>query len=82
MKRVETYRWKTLWAGKMSPTRYHASQEDIRKEHPEAVRIEGTLIVRMLPETPEDLAANALSMQTHPRAIRLHPDGTVKKAWE
>ncbi|VWX63195.1 hypothetical protein VARIO8X_90064 [Burkholderiales bacterium 8X] len=48
------YRWKTLWLGKLSPTRYHTTEEEIRKTHPEAVRIEGTLVVRMVPETDNE----------------------------
>lgn len=42
------YRWMTPlpWNGKMTPTRYHCTEEEIRKVHPNAVRIEGTLIVR------------------------------------
>lgn len=41
MRREEHYRWMTLWCGKMSKTRYHCTEEQIRKEHPEAVRVEG-----------------------------------------
>jgi hypothetical protein len=66
MKRIETYRWRTLWAGKMTATRYHCSEEDIRKEHPEAVRIEGTLIVREIPETDEERKAAQYSDLTSP----------------
>lgn len=55
MKTEHTYRWLTRWAGKMSPTRYHCTEEQIRKSHPEAVRIEGTLIVRQVAETVDEL---------------------------
>lgn len=54
MKREETYRWRTLWLGKMSATRYHCTEEFIRHRHPEAERIEGTLIVRMIHETEDE----------------------------
>lgn len=56
MKRVETYRWRVQWVGKWKTTRHHASEEDIRVEHPEAQRVDGTLIVRMLPETESERA--------------------------
>ena len=51
MKIEHTYRWMTKWNGKMSPTRYYCTEEQIRKRHPEAVRIEGSLIVQEIPET-------------------------------
>ena len=56
MKRVETYRWRVLWLGKSTVTRYHATEADIRVEHPEAVPVLDTLIVRELPETDEERA--------------------------
>lgn len=62
MKRIETYRWRTRWAGRWTITRYHASEADIRVEHPEAERVPGTLIVREVPETEEELAAAAAAM--------------------
>jgi hypothetical protein len=34
------------WLGKWTTTRHHCTEEDIRVEHPEAVRMEGTLIER------------------------------------
>lgn len=55
MKTEHTYKWLTKWNGKMSPTRYHCTEEFIRKSHPEAARIEGTLIVREVAETPEEM---------------------------
>lgn len=54
MKCIETWRWKTPWNGKWSTTRFHSTEEDIRRTHPEAVRVEGTLIVREIPEAPEE----------------------------
>ena len=64
MRREEQYRWKTLWNGKMTPTRYHCTEESIRKEHPEAVRIEGTLIVREIPETDDEWRARNLAVDS------------------
>jgi len=64
MKIEHHYRWRTLWNGKMSPTRHHCTEEQIRKSHPEAVRIEGTLIVREIPETDEEWRARDLAVDT------------------
>lgn len=64
MKIEHHYRWMTRWNGKMSPTRYHATEDEIRKSHPEAERIEGTLIVREIPETPEEWDARMRAIDT------------------
>jgi hypothetical protein len=54
MKCIETYRWKRLWNGNMSATRHHCTEVEIRKNNPEAVRIEGTLILREIPESADE----------------------------
>lgn len=64
MKIEHTYRWMTKWNGKMSPTRYHCTEEQIRKSHPEAVRIEGSLVVQEIPETDEEWHARNLEIDT------------------
>lgn len=56
MKRVEQYRWRVQWLGKWKTTRYHATEADIRVEHPEATPVAGSLIVREIPETAEEHA--------------------------
>jgi hypothetical protein len=57
MKHIEQHRWRILWAGKWKTTSYHASEEDIRVEHPEAEQVEGTLRVLEVPETDGERAA-------------------------
>lgn len=47
----------------MSPTRYHCTEQTIRKSHPEAVRVDNSLIVKWIPETPEEVAAQARALQ-------------------
>ena len=54
MKTVETYRWRVRWIKRWTTTSFHMSEADIRVEHPEAERVEGTLIIRQEPETAED----------------------------
>jgi hypothetical protein len=65
----------------MRDTRYHCTEDEIRIEHPEAERIEGTLIERWIPETPEEVAEHDQAMKPAV-AQRLNPDGSVKKHWE
>ena len=57
MKAVETYRWRVRWLGRWTVTKYHASEADVRIEHPEAEVLPGTLIVREVPETAAERAA-------------------------
>ncbi len=54
MKTVETYRWRYLERGKLKTTKFHCTWEHIREENPEAEPVEGTLILRQEPETPEE----------------------------
>ena len=64
MKTEHTYRWLTKWNGKMTPSQHHCTEESIRKQHPEAVRIEGTLIVREIPESDEEWRARNLAVDS------------------
>ena len=57
MKTEVTYQWRIQWAGKWSTTRHHFTEEHIRKEHPEAVRLDGTRRELQLPETELEIAA-------------------------
>lgn len=54
MKTVETYRWRVIWIKRWITTSFHMSEADIRVEHPEAVRVEGTLVVRHEAESAEE----------------------------
>jgi hypothetical protein len=57
MRREEHYRWRCRGpGGKAFTTRYHCTENEIRVEHPEAERVEGTLVVRDVPETAEEYA--------------------------
>lgn len=52
MKSVDYYRWKVKdRLGKWYTTRHDASEEQIRKQHPEAVRLDHTKVTRQIPET-------------------------------
>lgn len=54
MKTEERWRWRIKWCGKWTITSHHAAETQIRIEHPEATRIEGTRIEQQVPETHEE----------------------------
>lgn len=55
MKQEITYRWRIQWAGKWTTTRHHCTDEQIRREHPEAVCLVESKRVDMVPETDAEL---------------------------
>jgi hypothetical protein len=59
MKEEIRYRWRIQWAGKWGTTNHHCTEEQIRKEHPEAQCLEHTREVRLIPETAQEIAAAA-----------------------
>jgi len=61
MRTVETYRWRYVERGRVKTTKFHCSWDGIRYENPEAEPIEGTLILRQEPETPQEGIAFASS---------------------
>jgi hypothetical protein len=71
MKTIQTYKWRVLWLGRWATTRHHASAEQIRIEHPEAVPVLSTLIERQVPETEAERASaqagHAFSINAGPR---------------
>lgn len=58
MKTIEKWRWRIRWAGRWTTTRIAYSEADIRREHPEATYVEGSLIVVELPETQAEIPAS------------------------
>lgn len=70
MKEIALYRWRTLWLGKWSTTRYATTEEEIRKVHPDAKRLDHTREVRLVPETMEDYAANSTGGAQHGPEVR------------
>jgi hypothetical protein len=60
MREEIVYQWRIKWLGKWGLTRYKCTEERIRKEHMEAIMVEGSREVRLLPETPEELAKAGL----------------------
>lgn len=48
----DVYFWQIQWAGRWMTTYTRFSEEAIKREHPEAVRIDDSREDRMVPETP------------------------------
>jgi hypothetical protein len=83
MRTEHLYIWRILWTGKWCNTRYHCTEERILFEHPEAVRLENTLIVHEVPETDAEMQGMGRVGNSHWSGdVPRHPDGTVKKMWE
>ncbi len=57
MKKIEKWKWRIKWAGRWTTTRIARTEEDIKREHPEATRIEGSGVLVELPENEEEIAA-------------------------
>jgi hypothetical protein len=54
MRKVEKWLWKYRWAGRNRRGTIYMTEEQVKKEHPEAVRIEGSMKVFEEPETEEE----------------------------
>jgi hypothetical protein len=57
MKIVEKWHWKIRWAGRWTTTRIAFTEADIRREHPDAVKVEGWCVLVELPETEAEILA-------------------------
>lgn len=57
MQSVEKWLWKIRWAGRWTTSRTHFTEAEIRREHPEAERVDGSRIVVELPETAQEIEA-------------------------
>lgn len=58
MRYVEKWLWKIRWAGRLTTTRVHFTEAEIRVEHPDAVRVDGSRIVAELPQTEAEILAS------------------------
>lgn len=54
MKAEELWRWRVQGRDGSVVTAHHATEEAIRVDHPEAVRVEGTRIVMEVPDTVQE----------------------------
>jgi hypothetical protein len=51
MRKVEKWKWRIRWGDRMTTTRIHYTEAEIRREHPEAVRLDETRTLVTEPET-------------------------------
>jgi hypothetical protein len=58
MRRVEKYLWRIRWAGRTTTTRVHFTEAEILREHPEAVRVDGSRLEVDVPETEAEILAS------------------------
>lgn len=57
MRKVEKWKWRIHWGGRIVVTRVHFTEDEIRARYPEAVRVDDSRIEVLLPETPAELEA-------------------------
>lgn len=57
MKQVEKWLWEIRWNGRWTRTKILYTEEDIRREHPEAKRVDGSMVRVQVPETDAERAA-------------------------
>ena len=55
MKKVEKWLWRIKWGGVWTTTRIAYTENDVRREHPEAMKIESSRVVIELPETEAEI---------------------------
>lgn len=55
MRQEELWEWRIKWLGNWTTTMGGVTEEEIRKKHPEAIRVLGSRCVRQVAESPEDL---------------------------
>jgi hypothetical protein len=77
MKTVEKWLWRIRWAGRWTTTLIPFTEDQVRREHPEAVRVEGSRVLVNVPETEGEIQA----AQRAPRR-EIGPDGKIKKMWD
>ena len=69
MRQEELWDWRIQWNGKWTTTLNGATAEQIRKTHPEAIRILGSRCVRQVAETADDLT-RLLGMEAKPWQVQ------------
>lgn len=77
MKTIEEWRWRVKWAGKWCSTSYHTTEESIRREHPEATKVPGSMRLMEVAETDAERVAAAF-----PRTVQRPMDPRIESAWK
>jgi hypothetical protein len=66
MHQVEKWKWRIRWAGRSTTTRVAFTEAEIRREHPEAVKVEGSRVLVNLPDN--DTEVRAFQRKPSPRS--------------
>jgi hypothetical protein len=66
MRKVIKYQWRTKWAGRTSTTKLYYTEEEIKREHPEAIRVDANWREFEEPETEEERQAIMRSVSRKP----------------
>ena len=69
MVQEDVYFWQIQWAGRWMTTFKRFSEAAIKREHPEAVRIDDSCEVRMVPETPMEKVYSQLRGGSKPNSL-------------
>jgi hypothetical protein len=72
MNTIETWRWRILWGGRWKTAPHHWTEAEIRREHPEAERVPGSMLLRPPPD-------DALTPNHRPAA---EMDPRIAPGWE
>lgn len=54
MRYVEKWLWRIRWAGRLTTTRVHFTEDEIRAQHRDAQRVDASRILVPLPETDSE----------------------------
>lgn len=73
----ETWLWRIQWAGRWCNSRHQCTEEQIRKEHPEATRIEGSRRIQSLPDSQEEKDQLQYNNTSAFLSNRPRPDGST-----
>ncbi|MBE7416708.1 MAG: hypothetical protein HS128_02985 [Ideonella sp.] len=65
MRTEHLYRWRIQWGGGWVTTRHRWTEGHIRREHPEAQRVDGSLELREVPESPAEREAHTFRGFAH-----------------
>jgi hypothetical protein len=64
MRLIERWQWRYKWTGRMVTSRVHMTEEEAKREHPDAVRVDETRRVDEEPETEEEQRAARMRTDT------------------
>jgi hypothetical protein len=58
VRQVEKWKWRIRWAGRTTTTRVHYTEDEVPREHPDAIRLDETRVFVQLPENEDEIRAS------------------------